>query len=789
MWIILPLWLTPVLAGATLPVVDETPGKPDEWGFRPREREESMVTPPGFSWRPQKNASSYVLQVSRDAAFSNIEYEADQIAFNVHCPSTVLAPGKFVWRFRYVNDRGEFSRWSRNREFNIGAKASEFPLPGRNELLRQIPKQHPRLFVRPEDLPRLRELAKEELLPIYRELVARSEQLLRKPPPTQEPPLYPPDVKRLDERWREIWWGNRVYTVNVLNSAATLGFTYLLGQNEACGQLARRLLLEAADWDPEGSTGYRYNDEAGMPYAYYFSRTYTFIQDLLTDEEREKCRAVMKVRGEEMYQHLHPRHLWRPYSSHSNRAWHFLGEVGIAFLGEIEGAEDWVWFAMNVFANVYPVWSDADGGWHEGVSYWRSYLGRFTWWADVMKTAMGVDAYRKPYFSKAGYWPIYLQPPGTQAGGFGDLAFAKDAQGNADLTRILAVQAGNPYWQWYVEALDRSYTPRTYIDFIRGALPTVEAKPPDDLPASRVFRGVGQAVLNTDLVEARNNVSMIFKASPFGTQSHGFEAQNAFQLYVYGKPLLIRTGRRDIHGSQHHREWMWETKSVNSILVDGQGQIRHSPGAAARITRFHAGQTIDYVQGDAGEAYGDRLEGFTRGIVFIKPDVIVIFDRLEVPSPATFQWLLHAPAEFKAIDQHNLFARNDNAACRVDFLVPTDLKITQTDQFDPPPRSRVKLKQYHLTAETAHKTGRQNFVTVIHPYSISEALPKSASVQEVAGGYVVRVPLEDGRAVLLLRSAKGQDFEADGIEAAGDVTVVRFDGAGRVSERFPTLTE
>ncbi len=132
-----------------------------------------------------------------------------------------------------------------------------------------------------------------------------------------------------------------------------------------------------------------------MPYAYYFSRTYTFVHDLLSDEEREMCRRVMTARGREMYEHLCPRHLWQPYSSHSNRAWHFLGEVGIAFLGEIEEADDWVWFAMNVFFNVYPVWSDDDGGWHEGVMYWSSYIGRFTWWADVMRAATGYQRLRQ----------------------------------------------------------------------------------------------------------------------------------------------------------------------------------------------------------------------------------------------------------------------------------------------------------------------------------------------------------------------------------------------------------
>ncbi|MHC4542557.1 MAG: DUF4962 domain-containing protein, partial [Planctomycetota bacterium] len=244
---------------------------------------------------------------------------------------------------------------------------------------------------------------------------------------------YPAGTIRNSDPWRDIWWGNRTYTIRALNSAATLAFTRLLGGQEEYGLEAKRILLECAKWDPKGSTGYRYNDEAGMPYNYYFSRTYSFVNDLLSEEEEELCRKVMKVRGEEMYRHLCPRHLWQPYGSHANRAWHFLGEVGIAFLGEVEGADDWVWFAMNVFVNTYPVWSDDDGGWHEGSSYWSSYQNRFTWWADIMREAMGIDAYDKPYFSKAGYYAMYLLPPGKVGGGFGDLTARRTAQRNVPL--------------------------------------------------------------------------------------------------------------------------------------------------------------------------------------------------------------------------------------------------------------------------------------------------------------------------------------------------------------------
>lgn len=94
-----------------------------------------------------------------------------------------------------------------------------------------------------------------------------------------------------------------------------------------------------------------------------------------------------------MLRDLYPKHFWNPYDSHNTRAWHFLGEVGVAFLDEIDAADDWVWFAANVFFNVHPSWSDDDGGWHQGASYWRSYLERFTWWADVMRVAMGINAF------------------------------------------------------------------------------------------------------------------------------------------------------------------------------------------------------------------------------------------------------------------------------------------------------------------------------------------------------------------------------------------------------------
>ncbi|MGI6455062.1 MAG: DUF4962 domain-containing protein [bacterium] len=768
--------------------MNNQPAGPEEWGFRPLDQSTIDVTPPGFVWRPQGNDVRYQLQCARDEQFEQIVYEKKDLVYFVHTPPEVFPAGKYYWRFRFTAQDGKQSQWSQIRSFIIAENASELPLPEKEDLIARIPKSHPRLFVRPEQIPELQELAQGNLKKKYEQLLRQCEDIINNPPPTEEPSLYPEGTIRNSDPWREIWWGNRTYTINALNSAATLGFTYLLGGQEEYGKLARKILLECAEWDPKGATGYRYNDEAGMPYNYYFSRTYTFINDLLSEAEKEKCREVMTIRGREMYDHLYPRHFWRPYSSHSNRAWHFLGEIGIAFLDEIPEAQEWVWFAANVFTNVYPVWSDQYGGWHEGVSYWNSYLNRFTWWADIMRVAMGIDAYQKPFFSKAGFYPMYLQPPGTRGGGFGDLTARRDSEDNVGIMTIFAAQAQNPYWQWYVEAHGGSRLEDGYIGFVRGALPTVVAKAPTDLPTSRCFWGIGQAMLNHSIMDAGDNVEVIFKSSPFGTWSHGYESNNSFLLYAFGERLFIRTGQRDSYGSDHHKNWMWQTKSTNCITVNGEGQVPHSQAAQGRIIAFHTDPLFDYVAGEAAQAYDGKLNRFTRHIFTVKPDIVVIYDQLEAPEPSTYQWYLHAVNEMKINNQHDIYAENGNAACRVNFLYPKNLQLSQTDKFDVPPRPRIKLVEYHLTAGTTEPQRKMEFVTVLQPYKKDGEKPKEMEFEEEKEKYLLSVPYKEGRVVVNLFKKDESKIPTGGLLSDGiiinAVNAVYFNADNVIERNF-----
>jgi len=782
--------------------LDESPVRPSEWGYRPDDNQTVAVSPPSFVWRPMRNIVRWELSIQNTAKQEPF-YRIDNVTFNTHTPPKVFPPGNYSWQYRGFDRNGTPTNWSQKRTFEVPDSARPMPLPEREELLKRVPTQHPRIFVRPEGMERLRELAKNELNAEYRALVRRCDNLLQNPPDTTEPPTY--IAGRFNVEERDTWWGNRVRTINVLENAALLAFVWNLDGNEKYAELAKKLLLATAEWDPKGATGFRYNDEAGMPYNYHFSRTYTFLNAYLTEEEKLRCRELMTIRGKEMYDFLRPRLLWQPYGSHDNRSWHFLGEVGLAFYEEIPEAADWLWFAMNKFYSSYPAWSDDDGGWHEGLVYWNSYQIRFCWWADAMKAAFDINAFDKPYYSQVGFYPLYFTPPGTVGNQLGDLCQEVRSSSWLELVDIVAMQSGNPYWRWYVDTHQNFRPPANYYTFIRksatlGHKP-IEAKAPTDLPTSRWFHGTGQVALNTNLLDGTDNVQVLFKSAPapFGAHSHGHDAQNSFIFSAWNENLLITTGRRDSYGTPHHAGWMWSTRSMNNITVDGISQLPRSFESIGEIVQFENHSDYDIVVGDAHEAYrardnadypdGKVLEQYRRSVVFFKPDLLIVYDRLKAVRPATFEYWLHAKKPVQPLDvwfpdgksaaNDKLFAmwieetfkqtpitdpaavelikpltvlrnigiRVDKVACRVDVLLPEKLEITQTNQYDPNPMPRITIREWHVTAKTTEKKPDAEFLLVVRPWKVAEteSVPQTEVTWKREGNVLVVESGVDGK--------------------------------------------
>jgi hypothetical protein len=735
---------------AALPL-DQRPAKPDEWGYRPADGAVVRLNPPTFTWIAPANAATYAVQWSTDRTLPEGRTTmVEGVAWPTYTHDVPLPPGKYFWRYRFSDRKGDASEWSVIRSVDVAADAAKLPMPTVAQQRAKVPRGHPRLFLRPEDLPRLRELARGREAQVFGALREAADAFI-KAGPTPEPEHKGSARDKNNAELIKYWWPNREQTERACNEAETLAFVYLLTGEKRYGEAARRWLLHLAGWDPKGNTNFTLNCEAAKPLLFRPARAYDWAWDMFTAEERAKIQAAFRERvidawnsGEVM---RGVGHLQRPYNSHGNRVWHKIAEAGIAFLDEIPEAPQWLDYAVNKFFACYPVWSDDDGGWHEGVSYWSGYQSKAVWWLQVAQSALGLDGLKKPFFAQVGDYPLYISPPHSPNAGFGDLSF-RPLTAPSFLEYHLRARAasgdgGNAaHWRWWAEQKEMREN-RGFLGFLyRANLPPLPAaKPPTELPQSKIFHGIGIASLHTTLLDSRDDVHLVLKASPFGSQSHGHNPQNSFQLNAYGEALLVANGYRDLHGSKFHYQYVHSTRAHNAVLVNGEGQTPHSVAAEGEIVREELTSAYDYIAGDATTAYGGRLLKAWRHAVLVKgpQPFVIVYDELVAPQPAKFQFMLHGLKAF-AIEPSTgrLRIEQAKAGAEIGYVSPVPLTFQQTDGFDPPP-TREFPNHWHVEAGTTEPRTELGMFSVLVPYRAGQSPQWQAKRTDDAGAATIEV--------------------------------------------------
>ncbi len=775
-FLLLPLLLAAGLNAAELRIPNRAP-QPGEVGYLPEDGSVPDLNPPSLVWLHESAAQTYTVQWSRAADFHGAQ-TASGLAFNCYTHDQPLAPGEYFWRYQYTTVDRKASGWSTTRRFTVSEKAAEFPLPGKAARKQLVPASHPRLFVRPEDLPQLRRAA--ETNRVFAGLRTRAEKQLNAPL-TPEPREPGTASNKTNLTLLKNWWANRVQVLQACEEAETAAFVYLVTGESRFGNDARRRILDIAQWDPDAETNFRRNCEAAKPLLHRLARAYDWAYAALTPEDRARVQAAVKRRVQDAWVSGEVGrgvgHLNRPYNSHGNRTWHKIGESGIVFLGEIPEAEVWLDYAVNKFHACYPVWSDADGGWHEGLSYWGGYMSKVVWWLQASKSALQIDGFQKPFFDHAGDFALYLAPPGATTMGFGDLSGRAPSQSwGGFLEYFLRESSQRPgsnarYWAWWSDQwkMDRQ---GGILGFLyQATLPALPApKAPTDLPVSKVFQGIGVASLHNTLLNTRDDVHFLLKSSPFGTASHGHNAQNGFQLSAYGDTLLPACVYRDYHGTKFHYNWVHETVSQNSLLVNGKGQVPHSSASRGRIVASRFERDWDYVAGDAAAAYPGRLDRFLRHVVFVKPDFIVLCDEVAAPEPATFELMLHALSPFELDNtKQRLRVQQKNSGLLVQYLAPEPLKLRQWDGFEPKPIRGDFANHWHVEAGTATKTTSAALLTVLAPHRKGQEPALDARRLESATATGVRAQIGERRIFVAIRKA--------GVSGPAELDGRRFDDA------------
>lgn len=759
--------------------LDRAP-RADEVQYSPADGDTTSVNPPAFIWLPTAGVERWLLQYAPGGDFNDPNaVTVEDWPLTVFTPHQTLRPGAWAWRYGFATAAGPV--WSRVRRFTIPTDATEFPLPRIDEVLARIPDEHPRAYFHRADLPELRRKVVED--PAWAALAAP---IIRSAEGKLGEELYPePDYLPAGGLERTRAYAESFRTMRPFTAGMeTCAQAYILSGDERFGQEARRRLLHYMTWDPEGPTSVSSNDEAAMDLVMRCPRTYDWVYDLLSAEERATCERVLGQRVAQVNAlHRAMPFTSRPYSSHPGRMIGFVVEDSIILAHEVPEAREWLDYTLRLLWSVYPAWGTPDGGWAEGPNYWCSYIGMLQP-VVLLLDEIGVPFKNKPFCRENGWFGLYAVPVGGKMTPFGDDHEGAVGRSYGEVLYRWSTLYRNPYWRWYAEQLGAG--PGSGAGAFGFFDPTLEAKAPDDLPQSKVFPYVGLAALHSDLAHPEWNVYLLMRSSPYGAVSHSHASQNAIAINAFGEALAISSGYYQLYGSPHHAQWTWETRAHNSILVDGEGQVTRSPASRGRIAGFDDREECSYVVGDATEAYGGRLRLFLRKVLFIRPDTFVICDELEAQTPATYQWLLHARTEM-ALDpaaQTALISVGD-ARLLTRFVAPTGLELTQTSGFPVAPE-REAPDQFHLTAATTTPAARATFLSVLTAYRADdEARVPAAEAVAGEGGVGVSLRWADGSSALVVwRAGEATMARVDGVESEAEVALIRRDAAGAVRSTY-----
>jgi hypothetical protein len=705
------------------PVPSDT-ADPMQMPIRPDNGRTILQNPPDFSWSPQEFAAQYEFQLSTDPKFPAAKTFTTRTPYNVYSHSAQLPLGKWHWRVRFTTGKDRWSEWLPSHNFVVTTAAKPFVVPPPDEMLGRIPQGHPRIYATAATLADFRAPMLGKKKEWWASFQQRLERYVAKPvdkAPSDEWRMGDrPGGGPLDDAAIEAGNKLRSYASQVNDRLQTLAFGYLLSGERKYADAAIAQMMEMATWDPKGITSYRNHDQVFRDIAWMTATAYDWCWDVMTPEQRKAIGDSILARARTLYADFQGRSrpiYAFPYDSHAITAYGYLGICAIALAREYPEADTWFRFVAATYPAVFPPWGGEEGGWSQGVGYWK-WSQSFAWYFfDALRSATGVDLYQKAYNRNTGWFKLYMHPPWCDRHHFGDGNHGSpDNSDQANMARM-ANEYDNPYYQWY--SANMRGTPSMGIYDYWWFDDTKQSRPPADLPQGKLFPDIGWVAMHSDLSDP-NDVMLMFKSSQFGSFNHSHADQNSFVVYGYGEPLLIDSGYYDWYGSPHHQEFTIQTRSHNTVLVNGEGQAARDITSRGKIVDYFGSPAVDYTVGDATEAYKGKLTNFTRRILYLRPDSFLIVDELEAPEPSTFTWAMHAENEMKLDpSKQEVTVTRGGARCLVKFLTPQTLKFEQTDQFNPT-TSRNSPNEWHTSVSTTEKTKRCRFVTFVRPCPASE---------------------------------------------------------------------
>lgn len=389
----------------------------------------------------------------------------------------------------------------------------------------------------------------------------------------------------------------------------------------------------------------------------------------------------------------------------------------------------------------------ADGSYGEGISYHEFDMETLGPTLNALRRVFGIDYWKQTHVVESLNYPIYTlsQPPSGSL----DMGDTHPPAGHG--IPALAYESKDPVVRWYYAQFDRPSLSK-FIFYDDSVAPQ-----PPKLPTSRIFRDKGNAVFRSGW--DKEAIILLYRAGP--NFNHHHADQGSFLLNAFGENLVTEAGWSDYYKDPYYATFFTQAIGHSTVLVDGNPEsqsIADTPQFAAlnsypRITDAVTSEFYDSVSSELASVYQNRLERFTRRIVFIKPHYFVIFDDLVAKDgPARFNWLLHVPdrAGIKTAPALTLYM-GQKAALAVRTLAPTDGELQVRDGHIPYPvfatttPKTVSPQPAFLDLSTSTRTrGAQFLIALVPAKTAANAEHLASGMSEVKSNSWIGLRAERG---------------------------------------------
>lgn len=687
----------------------------------------------------------YNVYLSQDPAFPEAATQGNKnqraCFYNPHRP---LKEGKWYWKYEIVSEGKTVSQPVCS--FIVPKDAEGLSSPTPDEFRKHIPSAHPRVmnYGRPIDEIRARSIKH----PLYKRIIADALTAAGKDiyrgAVTDENPA---TARRLTQK---------------ANKEVELYHTLLEGYTLKPDAAVKNALLQRTDvlltWPTNDLLGSKVLTALAVGYDMLFD-------ELSADVKGEILAAIDSQLNEGLSRwpgHIETRqvenHFWQ-----MELAGNFT--AALATVGELASAGEMLDYTYGLFMARFPNLATQDGGWNEGEGYYSVNQTAIVDMALLLKRIGGIDIFQMPWYRRLTDYFTYFSPVGAPVSGFGDMheRVATGSLKGRSETLVIGCEEKDPYALYRLFASLRPdgsfYGAPLSDDYWKKPLSKIEpwyqivndvqlapemAHCPNTLPHDKVFYGVGTAAMHTRLDKPAEDVAVYFRSSPFGSKGHAHADQNSFNIARRGERLFYSTGYYTSFADKHSLTSYKHTRASNSILINGCGQAFGHEGYGW-IKRHIEGEHLSYVCGDASQAYkrttdkqfsdflaqygieqapsfgmGDTpMKKFERHLVFVRPDVVVLYDVLEADSASQWTLLLHSMKPSSVSKDNVLSLQTSKSQAEAHVFGSTPIKGTVTNRFFAPADDfKQKYKdgtpdQYHATFSTTENTGRMRFLTII----------------------------------------------------------------------------